>query len=52
MESELERVLSQELDLELAPELLLLESKALAQELKLELEWVLQELSRIVKGLG
>ena len=42
----------QELDQELAPELLLLESKALAQELKLELEWVLQELSRLVKGLA
>ena len=50
MESQLEQ-LERELDLELAPELLLLESKALAQELKLELEWVLQELSRIVKGL-
>ena len=48
---ELDPRLVQELDLELAPELLLLESKALAQELKLELEWVLQELTRILKGL-
>lgn len=49
---ELDPRLDQELDQELAPELLLLESKALAQELKLELEWVLQELSRLVKGLA
>ena len=48
----MDQELDQELDRELAPELLLLESKALAQELKLELEWVLQELSRIVKGLA
>jgi hypothetical protein len=48
---ELDPQLVQELDSELAPELLLLETKALAQELKLELDSVLQELTRILKEL-
>jgi hypothetical protein len=51
MESELERSLSQELDLELAPELLLLELRALVSELGLELESVLQSLTELARGL-
>jgi hypothetical protein len=43
--------LDQELSLELAPELLLLELKALASELALDLESVLQSLYQMVREL-